>query len=145
MSQTQFAFIKKENIPSRTVLQASIDQLGFDLKLDPEFTLFEDEGFFPCILNGDSDVGFEIFYESVEDLIGGDEDEELKLLIGESDYAISLCWGGSFQDCACVLLVSIALAKNFDATISYEGDASETIEGMLEGVEECFREIKKQS
>ncbi len=40
-------------------------------------------------------------------------------------------------------MVSIALAKDFEATISYEGDGRETIEGMQGGIEECLREIEK--
>jgi len=144
VSQTQFAFLKKENVPSRDQLQSSIDALGFDLKLDPKFTPFKDEGFSPCILRGEDNVGFEIFYERTSDLIEEDEDDgEFKELIGNNDYSISLCWGGSFKDCTCVLMVSIALAKDFGATISYEGDGKETIEGMQGGIQECLEEINK--
>jgi hypothetical protein len=141
MSQTQFAFLKKESVPNRDQLQASIDSLGFDLKLDSEFTPFEDEGFSPCVLRGEDDVGFEIFYEPASNLI--EEDEEFEELIGDNDYTISLCWGGSFKDCTCVLMVSIALAKDFGATVSYEGDGKETIEGMQGGIQECLKEINK--
>ena len=145
MSQNQFAFIKKENVPDREKLQASIDALGFDLKLDPEFTPFEDEGFSPCVLNGESDIGFEIYYEPSKDLLEDDEDDEgFKEIIGSNDYAISLCWGGSFKDCVSVLVVSIALAKDFGATISYQGEGVETIEGMQGGIEECLKEIAKK-
>ena len=144
MSQTQFAFLKKGNIPHKDQLQASIDALGFDLKLDPEFTPFEDEGFSPCILRGENDVGFEIFYEPTSILIEEDEDDkEFIELIGDNDYSIGLSWGGSYKDCTCVLMVSIALAKDFGAIISYEGDGKETIEGMLGGIQECLDEIKK--
>ena len=76
MSQTQFAFLKKENVPSRIQLQASLAALDFDLILDPEYTQFEDEGFSPCILNGEPDVGFEIYYEPSSDLLEDEEDEE---------------------------------------------------------------------
>ena len=127
MSQTQFAFMKKENVPDREKLQASIDALGFDLKLDPEFTPFDDEGFSPCTLRGENDVGFEVFYETTAALIEEDEDdEEFKELVGDNDYAIGMC-----------------LAKDFQATISYEGDGIETIEGMQGGIEECLGEIEK--
>lgn len=145
MSQTQFAFLRKESVPSKEKLQASLDALGFDLKLDPEYTPFEDEGFSPCELKGEADIGFEIYYEPAEDLLEEDDDEEFKELIGSNNYAISLCWGGSYKDCICVLMVSIALAKDFGATISYGGDGKETIEGMMGGIEECLREIEKES
>lgn len=145
MSQTQFAFLNRERVPNREQLQASIDNLGFDLKLDQDFTPFEDSGFSPCILRGEKDVGFEIFYEPASDLIAeDDEDEEFKQLVGNNDYAISLCWSSSFKDCTCVLMVSIALAKDFGATISYEGDESETIKDMQNGIKECLKEIEKE-
>lgn len=143
MSQTQFAFLKKENVTNRDQLQASIDALGFDLKLDPDFSPFEDEGFSPCVLRGEHDVGFEIFYEPASDLIDDIDDEDFKALVGNNDYAISFCWRGSFKDCACVLMVSIALATDYGATISYEADGSETIDSLQSGIQECFREIEK--
>ncbi len=40
-------------------------------------------------------------------------------------------------------MVSIALANDFGATISYEGDGKETIAGMQGGIEECLKEINK--
>lgn len=143
MSQSQYAFLKKENIPDRDALQASIDALGFDLKLDPEYTPFKDEGFSPCTLNSESDAGFEIFYEKTAELIAEYEDDEFKKLVGDNDYAIEMCWRGSFKDCICVLMVSIALTKDFQATISYEGEGIETIENMQLGIDECLREIEK--
>lgn len=141
MSQTQFAFLKKEEIPSKEFLQASINSLGYDLKIDPEFTPFEDEGFSPCQLNGEGDVGFEIYYESVEDVADGDK--EIIELAEDRDYCISMCWGGSFKDCACVMVVSLALVKDFGAVVSYEGNGVETQDSLVNGIEECNREIEK--
>ena len=54
-------------------------------------------------------------------------------------------WGGSFKDCMAVFMVSIALAKDYGATISYQGETVETIEGMLKGIEDCANEIAKES
>ena len=42
MSNTLFAFLKKLNVPSQNALQASIDALGFDLKIDPDMKLLVD-------------------------------------------------------------------------------------------------------
>jgi len=145
MSQTQFAFLKKDAVPTKDQLQASLDSLGFDLKIDPEWTPFEDEGFSPCILKGESDIGFEVYYEPTADLLEDDDDEEFARIIGSNDYSIYMCWGGSFKDCMSVLMVSIALAKDFGATISYQGESEESIEGMQAGIEECAKEIEKQS
>ena len=143
MSNTQFAFLKKENVPSRNKLQNSIDSLGYDLQLDPEFTPFEDEGFSPCTLNGIDDVGFEIFYEPTE--VVTEDDEEFREIAGDNDYCINMNWGGSFGDCACVMIVSLALAEDCGAIISYAGDEPEPIETLREGVKEALREFEKES
>ena len=145
MSQTQFVFLNEVDVPNREKLQAALDALNFDLQLDPEFTPFEDEGFSPCILNGEENIGFEIYYEPAADLLEDDDDEEFHKIVGAKDYAISLCWGGSFKDCMATLMVSIALSKEFGATVSYQGETVESIEGMLAGIEDCAKEIAKSS
>ena len=143
MSNTQYAFLKKESVPTGKALQKSIDSLGYDLQLDPEFTPFEDDGFSPCILNGMDDVGFEIFYEPAEDVI--EDDEEFRKIAEDNDYCISMIWRGSFGDCSCAMIVSLALAKDFGAIISYEGEEPEPIESLREGVKEALREFEKES
>jgi hypothetical protein len=71
MSNTQIAFLNRSNVPDRGALQASIDRLGFNLTLHPEFTAFEDAGFSPCVLNGTPDVGFEVFYAPTSEVTVG--------------------------------------------------------------------------
>ncbi|WP_455212288.1 hypothetical protein [Kaarinaea lacus] len=142
MSNIQFAFLRKENVPTREKLQESIDLLGYDLQLDPEFTPFEDEGFSPCILNGKDDIGFEIFYEPSEDVT--EDDAAFQEIVGDNDYCISMSWGGSFGDCSCAMIVSLALAEDFGAIISYEGDEPEPIESLREELKEALREFEKE-
>lgn len=136
MSNTQFAFINRNQVPDRKSLQAAIDQLGFDLQLHPDFTPFEDSGFSPCTFKGVEGAGFEISYDEAAELI--DEDEELAALADGKDYCISLEWHSSMKDLACAMIVSTALAKYFDAIISYEGDEPESIEELLEGTAEAI-------
>ena len=77
MSNTQYAFLDKDKVPTQQQWQQAIDDLGLDFKIqiDPELAPFEDEGFSPCIWGEtDDDVGFEIFFEPAEDVHEGDED-----------------------------------------------------------------------
>lgn len=136
MSNTQFAFINKEKIPDRISLQSFIEKLGFDLKLDPDFTPLTDEGFSPCILNGESDIGFEIYYEPAADII--EEDEKLDEIAGGRDFCISFVWRGSMKDCASAMIVCAALAKFSDAVISYEGEEPETFESLMAGAQQAI-------
>ena len=50
MSNTQFAFIKKEDVPGKDAWQEAIDQLDFDIRLgiDPAFSSFWRWRIFPC-------------------------------------------------------------------------------------------------
>lgn len=130
MSNTQMAFVERSRVPSRDQLQASIDALGFDMSLDPDFTPFEDEGFSPCVLAGEEEIGFEIFYEDADEVTDGDED--LEEIAAGRDCCISLVWRGSMKDLACVMIVSCALAKDFGAVISFEGDPPEPLDAMLD-------------
>lgn len=124
-------------MPDRKTLQTAIDDLGFDLQLHAEFTPFEDSGFSPCSFKGADGVGFEISYGEAAELIG--EDEEFATLADGRDYCTSLVWHSSLKDLACVMIVSTALAKYFDAVISYEGDEPENIEALLEATAEAIQ------
>ena len=140
MSNIQYAFIARDRIPDRAALQASIDALGFDLKLNPEYTPFRDSGFLPFILNGEQGPGFEIRYQEAGDLI--DKVGALRDVAASRDHCISMAWHGSMRDLACAMIVSCALAKEFGAVVSYEGNAPEPMEALLSGVLEALEEAK---
>jgi hypothetical protein len=143
MSNTQFAFLKRSSVPSRDALQASIKALGFGLTLHPEFTPFEDEGFSPCIFNGIADVGFEVFYEPASDII--EDDEDLQEIAGDNDFCISMVWRSSMKDYACVMIVSCALAKDFGAVISYEGEKAEQLETLIKNTISIIKEAESEA
>ncbi|MDD2893767.1 MAG: hypothetical protein PHF20_07520 [Halothiobacillaceae bacterium] len=143
MSNTQFAFINRAQVPDRSALQASIDALGFDLKLHPDFMPFEDSGFLPFILHGEEGPGFEIEYQDAAEVIDGDE--ELGAIAGGRDHCISMVWRSSMKDLACVMIVSCALAKDFDAVVSYEGDEPEPLAKMLEATHEIIRDAASEA
>jgi len=146
MSQTQYAFMKKSNIPSQKEWQKAIDELQFDihLQLDSDLVPFNDSGFSPCKWgNTDHDVGFEIDYEPSVDVFGNDS--EFERLAGEgNDYCISFCWRGNMKDCAAVLIASCALANSFGAIVSYEGEFPEPISKQLESARSVILKAKTE-
>ncbi|MGH1451505.1 MAG: hypothetical protein ACRBBM_19060 [Pseudomonadaceae bacterium] len=142
MSNTQFAFLDRSNVPNREALQASIHALGFNLELHPEFTPFDDFGFSPCILDGTPDVGFEVFYSTTSEV--AEASPHLTSIAGGRDYSISMVWRGSMKDCASAMVVSCALAKDFGAIISYEGEPPEPFEGLLENTKSILIEAAKE-
>lgn len=135
MSNTQFIFLKKAKVPARAALQASIDTLGFDLQLDPELDLINDSGFSPCVLNGISDVGFELMSGTPQEVFG----EETQIA-GDNDHCIGLVWRSSMKDCAAVMIASCAFAKDFGAIVSYEGELPESLENLQDGARRILAE-----
>lgn len=142
MSNIQFVFLKKSDIPARAALQASIDALGFDMQLDPQLDLLEDEGFSPNVLEGRADVGLELGRDSVEEIL--EENSELRGAVRDRDVCITMSWHGSMADLACAMIVSTALAKDFGAVVSYEGETPDTLAGLLEGTQDAIAEARKE-
>jgi hypothetical protein len=119
MSNTQFVFLDSREIPDRAALQESVDALGCDLQLAPSLDLKRDTGYSPCTFNG-VPVGFELSPSLTVD--AAHDDDEFVALAGGRDFCIGLSWGGSMRDCVAAMIVSCALARDFDAVVSFEGD-----------------------
>lgn len=137
MSNTQYAFIQRTSVPDRAALQTAIDALGFDLKLDPTYTPFEDSGFSPCVLNGREGFGFEIYYSDVGEVTAGPEG--LFAISSGRDHCISFVWHSSMNDLACAMIVGSALAKDFGAVVSYEGNPPQSVEELVAAAHESIK------
>jgi hypothetical protein len=119
MSLLQTAYLDERSVPTLGQLQAAIDALGFDCKVDAHYEPFKSSGFLPCLLNGDKS-GFEIYFERAKDV--AEQFPRLAAAIGNRDAAITFRWGSRMAECACVLIVSAALAKSFAAIVHYQDD-----------------------
>jgi hypothetical protein len=88
-----------------------------------------------------SDAGFEIYYDDSPKLLNA-----FRNIAQGRDYCISFRWGGSMVECASVMIVSYALAKKFDAIVSYEGgEPYEDMDAFLADIQACIEEAKKGS
>lgn len=119
MSLQQTAYVERALVPNRDALQAAIDALGFDCKVDGSYIPFKSEGFLPCVLNGKGS-GFEIYFEPATEVL--QSFPHLAGTVKSRDSAITFRWGGDMVECACVVIVSAALAKSFDAIVHYQDD-----------------------
>ncbi len=109
MSIELHAFLASSCVPSQSNWQDIINKLGFNLKIDPGLTPFQDCGFSPCILNG-KDSGFEIYYETAYDVLV--DYPQIADKVEKRDYCISFRFGGDMDELACALIASAALAKS---------------------------------
>jgi hypothetical protein len=119
MSLQQTAYLARSSVPKREALQAAVDSLDFDCKIDESYLPFACSGFLPCVVNGRKS-GFEIYFESAAEQF--EAFPELQKTVGNRDAAITFRWGSDLDECACVLIVSAALASNFGAAIHYQDD-----------------------
>lgn len=143
MSNTQFVFLEKSRIPGRSALQASIDDLGFDLQLHPGYTPFEDSGFSPCIIGGREGFGFEVYYSPAHEVVAGSA--ELAAIAAGRDHCLQLVWHGSMNDLACATVVSAALARDYGAVVSYEGESPEPVEQIISAAHMFIAEGKGEA
>ena len=116
MANEQFAFLKSSGVPTRNEWQQAIDRAGFDLTLDKGFEPRGNGGFVPCILNGAAS-GVEMYFDDSAEFM-----RECAAVAGGRDCCISFRWGGSMLECACAMIASFALASEFGAVVSYEGE-----------------------
>jgi hypothetical protein len=138
MSVTQLAFLEKGLVPDRAKLEAVIRALGFKLGVDEFYRPFECSGYLPCVLNGQKS-GFEIYFGSTDEALR--TFPHLKDEIGVRDCEITFRWGGDMAECACVLIVSAALARDFGAVIYY--DADDLLYSAQQLVEEAKSALKE--
>ena len=117
MANEQYAFLSKSNLPTVDTWQSALDDSPFDLKLDPTMQIGGDVGFTPYTLCG-AELGVETYYDDSPDFMS-----QFQQIAPGKDYCISFRWGGSEIECAIAMILCYALAKDFDAVISYEGDA----------------------
>ncbi len=139
MANEQYAFIDKSSIPDRESWQAAVRECGFDLQLDPEWIAGESTGFAPCEILG-REAGVEIYCDDDADFMSQFQD-----IAPGKDYCISFRWGGSMAECACAMVLSVALVKNFGAIVSYEGEPPvESVADLLVETEAIVKDVEKE-
>jgi len=117
MANEQYAFLRRSELPTTATLQSVIDNdPNFALTIDPETNLSESVGFVPCVICG-VESGVEIDFDDSPELI-----EQFGVLAADRNCCLVFRWGGDMVECACAMVLSYALAKHYNAIVSYEGE-----------------------
>lgn len=117
MANEQYAFLRRSELPTTATLQSVIDNdPNFALTIDPETNLSESVGFVPCVICG-VESGVEIDFDDSPELI-----EQFGDLAADRNCCLVFRWGGDMVECACAMVLSYALAKHYNAIVSYEGE-----------------------
>lgn len=138
MANELFAFIDRFRVPTREAWQRAITDCGFDLLLGPEMKPMEDSGFSPCTLQG-KQTGVEIYYRDDPEFLS-----RFSTIRKGRNICVTFRWGGAMDECACASIASYALAKHFDAIVSYEGGEPDSLEALLAGAKEAVKYMNEE-
>ncbi len=87
-----------------------------------------------------AEAGFEIYCDDPGELT-----TEFAELAEGRDYCIAFIWGGSMVEGAAVLIASFALAKKFNAVVSYDGEEpAAELELLLEETQAAIEEAREE-
>lgn len=124
MARLLTVWIKRQDVPSRPVLQKAIKALGAPLSLDEAYAPFETAGYLPCTLDGE-DAGFDLRFKE-----GQTPAPELMARLNGRDIAMTCKWGGDPREDAAASLFCAALVKSFGA-LAQQDDSFVTAEALL--------------
>ncbi|MGJ5181949.1 hypothetical protein ACQR16_34865 [Bradyrhizobium oligotrophicum] len=119
MARVLTAYLKRNDVPTRTALQQAIARLPFALTLDGGYVPLDTSGYLPCTLDGE-DSGFDLRFTDVEEPRADG-----------CDVAMTLKWSGDPREEAAALAVCAALARTFGAIVMRDG-AQLSSDHMLE-------------
>lgn len=139
MSLELLVMLPTARLPTRAEWQAQIDQLGFDVQLDPELDVARDEGFSPTTIAGRSS-GFEL---SIVDAAAVAEAYPVRRRqFAPAGRGIRFRWGGDFAECGCVLAAAAALVHASDAVAYHPADdLLYDLAGLTSEFEACVAEL----
>ena len=104
-------------MPTTAALQTALDNdPDFTLTIDVETDLQANVGFVPCMICG-VESGVEIDFDDSPELIA-----QFGAMAADRDCCLVFRWGGDMAECACAMVLSYALAKYYNAIVSYEGE-----------------------
>ena len=136
MSNEQFAFLRRNSLPTAKSLQAAIEETPFVLTLDPATDTATTVGFVPCTICG-VESGVEIDFDDSSDLL-----DQFRGMIGDRDCCLVFRWGGDMAECTCAMVLSYTLAKHFDAIVSYGGEPPSDIDTFREETISIHKDAK---
>jgi hypothetical protein len=143
MSMTQVAFLRKAEIPSKTEIEESINELGYEFKILDDFDNLYDQKGLCCTING-HETFFEIYFDKSDKM--SNDNDWIKSELTDQDTAISFIWGADFAAGVCIGLISIALIDRSQALIYYLDDEMKYSREMLIDDTPLFlNELEKQN
>jgi hypothetical protein len=142
MSMTQAAFLKKADLPTKSEIEQTIREYGYDFEILDDFENFYGIDGIECTINGQKTF-FEIYFNNPNELTA-DSDFIIKDLT-DQDTAVSFIWGADFAAGASIGLISATLIYKSKALIYYlDDEIAYSKEMLLADTPEFLKELEKQ-
>ncbi len=119
MSMAIVVFLNKSDLPTISVWQDAVNQLGYDYLFDPNWNLVDGSGAWPGSLNGQR-TAFEYAF--------ADEDDERPSLAKSYSSSVSFFCHGDFVEAAAAWIAATALAATVPSVL-YDTEANEAYTG----------------
>lgn len=127
MARTYTAYLKRDQIPDRTALQAAIKSLGFKLTLEEDYAPFASSGYLPCTLDGE-DAGLTLRFDTSDEIAG-------------KDSAVTLQWGGDPREQVSMMMIASALAHDFDAVVHGPDSIGKSADELVATAKKAFADL----
>ena len=143
MSMTQTAFLKKTDLPTKSEIEQSIRELGYNFEILDDFESFYGVDGIECTINGQKTF-FEIYFNNPNE-ITVESDFIIKDLT-DQDTAVSFIWGADFAAGMSIGLISVVLIDKCQALVYYlDDEIAFTKEMLLSDTSEFLKELKMEN
>jgi hypothetical protein len=143
MSMTQAAFLKKADLPTKSEIEQSIRELGYDFNILDNFECFYGVDGIECIINGQKTF-FKIYFNNPNEITA--EFDFIVKDLTDQDTVVSFIWGADFAAGASIGLISVVLIDKCQALVYYLDDKiAYTKEMLLSDTPEFLKELEKEN
>ena len=142
MSMTQIAFLNKADLPTKSQIEKSVCELGYEFKIYDNFENFYGIDGIECSINGHKTF-FEIYFNHPSEVVN--TSDSITTEITDQDTAVSFIWGADYAAGASIGLISITLIEISKALIYYmDDDIKYSKEMLLKDTPKFLKELEKE-
>ncbi len=139
---TQAAFLKKADLPTKSEIEQTISELGYDFEILDDFENFYGIDGIECTINGQKTF-FEIYFNNPSEITA--DSDFIKKDLTDQDTAVSFIWGADFAAGASIGLISVVLIDKSKALIYYlDDEIAYSREMLLADSPEFLKELEKE-
>ena len=139
---TQAAFLKEADLPTKSDIEQTIRELGYEFEILDDFEKFYGISGIECSING-KETFFEIYFDDPTEITK--DFDFIKKDLTDEDVVVSFVWGADFAAGASIGLISVVLIDKCNALIYYlDDEMAYSREMLLNDTPEFLNEIENE-